>query len=92
MYIMLKATGMVRKIDDLGRIAIPMELRRKFVIEKGDELEVLVNSGGMIVLRRYMPACIFCGDTKKVQEFQGKPVCMACVKELGERSEARKNR
>ncbi|WP_234121151.1 AbrB/MazE/SpoVT family DNA-binding domain-containing protein [Clostridium hydrogenum] len=77
----MKATGVVRKVDTLGRIVIPMELRRTFSIEEGDPLEIFVD-GEQIILKKYQPACIFCGEGKDVVEYKGKKVCKHCLEEL----------
>ncbi len=77
----MKATGIVRKVDDLGRIVIPKELRKTFDIEKDDSLEIFVD-GGLIVLRKYEPACIFCGNVENVVSVKGKNVCADCIKQL----------
>lgn len=77
----MKATGMVRKVDELGRIVLPIELRRTLDINTKDPLEMFVN-GGDIILRKYQPLCIFCG-ANEVAQFKGKNVCKSCAKEIG---------
>jgi transcriptional pleiotropic regulator of transition state genes len=77
----MKATGIVRKVDELGRIVLPMELRRTLNIGKEDPVEIFVDDGS-IVLRKYEPACIFCGDAKDVKNIQGKNVCQKCLDEM----------
>lgn len=77
----MKATGIVRKIDELGRIVIPKELRRTYNIDVKDPLEIFVQDNN-IILRKYTPTCIFCGDGNEIQEFKGKRVCSSCIKEL----------
>ena len=77
----MKSTGIVRKVDELGRIVLPIELRRTLDIAERDSLEIYVD-GASIVLRKYEPACIFCADAKDVINFKGKNVCPKCVKEL----------
>ncbi len=79
----MKSTGIVRKVDELGRIVLPIELRRTLDIAEKDSLEIYVD-GSSIVLKKYQPACIFCGDAKDVISFKGKNVCPACEKELRE--------
>ena len=79
----VKATGIVRKVDELGRIVLPIELRRTLDIAERDALEIYVE-GTSIVLKKYQPACIFCGDSKKVIDFKGKNICPKCRKELQE--------
>ena len=68
---MMKSTGVVRKVDELGRIVIPIELRRTMGIEEKDALEIYVDSE-KIILKKYEPACIFCGNAEDVQNYKGK--------------------
>lgn len=77
----MKSTGIVRKVDELGRIVLPIELRRTLDIAEKDSLEIYVD-GSTIVLKKYQPACIFCDDARDVITFKGKNVCPSCVKEL----------
>ena len=77
----MKSTGIVRRIDELGRIVLPKELRHTFSIETKDALEIYVD-GSEIILRKYEPACIFCGNAKDVSNIKGKNICAACLKEL----------
>ncbi|NMA85831.1 MAG: AbrB/MazE/SpoVT family DNA-binding domain-containing protein [Tissierellia bacterium] len=77
----MKSTGIVRKVDELGRVVIPIELRRNLDIEVKDALEIFVD-GEQIVLKKYAPACIFCGQAKDVENFKGKNICPACREEL----------
>lgn len=77
----MKSTGIVRKVDELGRIVLPIELRRTLDIAEKDSLEIYVD-GPSIVLKKYQPACIFCDDARDVVNFKGKNVCPACIKEL----------
>ena len=72
----------MRKIDDLGRICIPKEIRRTHNIEEGDPLEVFVSEAG-VILRKYAPGCIFCGEADGVEIFKGKRVCPECAKGVG---------
>lgn len=77
----MKSTGIVRKVDELGRVVIPIELRRSLDIDVKDALEIFVD-GEQIVLKKYAPACIFCGQAKDVTSFKGKNICPACFEEL----------
>ena len=70
----MKSTGVVRRLDNLGRVVLPIELRRTMGIDVKDKLEVLVD-GENIVLRRYHDACIFCGGDESLIFFNGKQVC-----------------
>lgn len=78
---MLKATGVVRKVDGLGRIVIPMEIRQAYDIKEKDSLEIFID-GGKIVLRKYEPACIFCNNAENVTDYHGKLICKTCLKEI----------
>jgi len=78
---MKKATGVVRRIDELGRIVIPKELRDAYGIEAGDPIE-FYTSDGEIILRKYQPGCVFCGETENLETFHGKHVCRRCKDEL----------
>ena len=80
----MKSTGIVRKVDELGRIVLPVELRRSMDIVEKDALEIYVD-GNSIVLRKYRPSCIFCDSTKDVRTFRGRNVCPRCLRELRER-------
>lgn len=77
----MKSTGMVRKVDELGRIVLPIEMRRTLDIEEKDALEIYVE-GTSIILKKYKPSCIFCDSNKNVVTFKGKNVCPKCLKEL----------
>ena len=77
----MKATGIVRPVDPLGRVVIPVELRRNLGIKTDDSLEVFVD-GEFIMLKKYEPACIFCGNAKDVQSIHGKNICRTCLDEL----------
>jgi len=77
----LKSTGVVRKVDELGRIVIPIELRRTMGIEEKDALEIYVDSE-KIILKKYEPACIFCGNAEEVVNYKGKNLCKSCLTEL----------
>ena len=78
---MLKSTGIVRKVDELGRIVLPIELRRTLEISVKDALEIYVE-GNTVVLKKYEPACIFCGNAKNVTTYKDKIVCEDCIEEL----------
>ena len=80
----MKSTGIVRKVDELGRIVLPIELRRTMGIAEKDSLEIYI-AGSSIVLKKYQPACVFCGEAKDVISFKGRNVCVRCAGELGQR-------
>ena len=77
----MKSTGIVRRVDQLGRIVLPRELRRTLDIETEDPLEIYVN-GAQIILQKYEPACIFCGEAKDIVSYKGKNVCRECAREV----------
>ena len=77
----MKSTGIVRRVDELGRIVLPIELRRTLNIAEKDSLEIYVD-GSSIMLRKYKPACIFCDSDKDITVLKGKNVCANCMKEL----------
>mgnify|MGYP004537111097 CR=1 FL=1 len=83
----MKSTGIVRKVDELGRIVLPVELRRQLRIKasknkaESTALEIYVD-GDKIVLGKYEPACIFCGEAKEVVNYKGKNICKSCIKEI----------
>ena len=68
---------MARKVDDLGRIVLPVELRRLHGIKTGDALEISVD-GDAIVLRKLLQGCVFCGETEGLTVYRGRSVCPAC--------------
>lgn len=76
----MRATGIVRKVDELGRVVLPIELRRNFGIEDKGALEIFVDND-CIILRKYKPscACVFCGNTDEVTKFKNKNVCKECL-------------
>jgi transcriptional pleiotropic regulator of transition state genes len=80
----VKTTGIVRKIDDLGRMVIPIELRKTMNINKKDPMEIFVD-GDKIILRKYEPACIFCGSADDVIEFEGRTICGSCKEKISEK-------
>ncbi len=77
----MKSVGIVRKVDNLGRIVIPVELRKKFDIEITDSMEIYTDDN-CIILKKYEPSCIFCGDAKDIFRFNGKNVCPNCAKAM----------
>lgn len=75
---MMKSTGIVRKVDELGRVVLPIELRRTLGIDEKDALEIYVDKE-KIILKKYEPACVFCGNAGDVQNFKGKNICRECL-------------
>lgn len=78
----MKSTGVVRKIDELGRIVLPSELRRVFGIKEGDELEISVD-GERVILEKRQDVCVFCSQADPSIDFHGRSVCANCAGELG---------
>ena len=77
----VKSTGIVRKVDELGRIVLPIEMRRTLDIAERDALEIYVE-GSSVILKKYKPSCIFCDSSKDVAVFKGKNVCQTCVRHM----------
>lgn len=78
----MKSTGIIRKVDELGRIVLPIRLRRALDIAERDEVEVYLDDD-KIVLRKCEASCVFCASTKGLISYESKYVCMECVKKLG---------
>lgn len=79
----MKSTGIVRPVDSLGRIVLPIELRRVLDIDKDAALEVYVDNDS-IVLRKYQPACVFCGNDDRIAQYQGRNICAACRRQIAQ--------
>lgn len=77
----MKSTGIVRKIDELGRIVLPIEIRNTMNIESRDPIEIFTDND-KIILKKYQPSCVFCGNVEDVQFFAGKLVCSECLAKL----------
>ena len=77
----MKSTGIVRKVDELGRIVLPIELRRTLEISEKDGMEIYVE-GSSIVIKKYSPSCLFCGNSTDVSLYKEKNICKTCMKEL----------
>ena len=77
----MKSTGIVRRVDELGRIVLPVELRRTLNINEKDSLEIYVE-GASVILAKYEPTCVFCGSSIDVEDFKGKNVCQTCMNEM----------
>lgn len=80
---MVKSTGIVRKVDELGRIVLPIELRNKLGIAEKDPIEIYVD-GSSIILKKYEPNCIFCGNSKDLIAYNDKLVCKKCQEKLSD--------
>ena len=81
--IAMKSTGIIRKVDDLGRIVLPIELRRTLDISERDELEIFMEND-RIVLQKFEPACVFCGSSQALVSYRRKNVCQKCIKNMSE--------
>lgn len=79
----MKSTGIVRKVDELGRVVIPIEIRNKFDIKEKDPIEIYVE-GSNIILKKYEPNCVFCGNSKGLAEYKGKLICNKCSKKIAD--------
>lgn len=77
----MKATGIVRNLDELGRIVIPKEIRKKLKIEQKDPIEIFID-GTSIVLKKFEENCIFCNGTKDLTSFEEKLICKKCLDKL----------
>ena len=77
----MRATGIVRQIDELGRVVLPIELRRSFDLKEHDRVEISVEED-RIILKKFEPNCVLCGGTKDLTEFRGKPLCRKCVRDI----------
>ncbi len=78
----MKSTGIIRKVDELGRIVLPIEIRRTLDIAERDELEIYMEND-RIVLQKFEPSCIFCESSYGLVCYNGKKVCRDCAKNLG---------
>jgi transcriptional pleiotropic regulator of transition state genes len=77
----MKSTGIVRPVDSLGRIVLPIELRRILNINCKDPVEIFVDED-KIVLKKYQPSCIFCDSMDDIKVYKGRNVCSKCISEL----------
>lgn len=81
----MKSTGIVRKVDELGRIVLPKELRITLNINEKDPLEIFVDDDGKIILKKYEPSCIFCSGMNDITPFKGHNVCSDCMRKIANR-------
>ena len=81
MSFIMKSTGIVRKVDNLGRIVLPIELRNVLNIDPKDPLEIFID-GSSIILRKYEPQCVFCDNVDNVIHYNGRNVCKDCIDKL----------
>lgn len=78
----MKSTGIIRKVDELGRVVLPIELRRTLDIVERDELEIYMD-GDRIILKKFEPSCIFCESARELVSYRGKNVCQECIRSMG---------
>lgn len=77
----MKATGIIRRVDELGRVVIPIEIRNKLEIAEKDPIEIYVD-GSSIILKKFEPNCVFCNNSKNLIEYNSKLVCEKCANKL----------
>ena len=77
----MKSTGIIRKVDELGRIVIPIELRTQLNISEKNPIEIFVD-GDSIVLKKYEKSCLFCESSKNLTEYKGKLICSKCIQQI----------
>lgn len=77
----MKSIGVVRRVDSLGRVVLPIELRKTLDIAEKDALEIYVD-GEQIILKKYEPVCIFCGEARGIKNYKGKNICKSCLEGL----------
>lgn len=79
----MKATGIIRKVDELGRIVLPIEIRRTLDIAERDEVEIFMEND-QIILQKFEPSCIFCASSSDLISYRGKNICRECIHTMGE--------
>ena len=77
----MKSTGIVRKVDELGRLVVPKELRKTMGITEGSVVG-FYTEGEQIILKKYEPNCIFCGEADEIIVYKGKNICRKCLEEI----------
>ena len=77
----MKSTGLVKKIDELGRILIPKEVRASMELDSKDSLEIFIEND-RIILQKYQPSCIFCNNADNILFFEGRRICASCLSKL----------
>lgn len=77
----MRATGVVRKVDQLGRIVMPIEIRRNLDVKEGDSLEIFVEAD-KIILKKYNPSCTFCEESGDLTTYEGKNLCRKCIERI----------
>ena len=77
----MKSLGIVRKVDELGRIVLPKEIRTSFDLEPGDGVEMFSDKD-RIILHKYAPSCVFCGEADDIVTYKDKKICKGCLEEM----------
>lgn len=77
----MKDTGILRQVDKLGRIVLPMELRKHLDVKPTDAMEIYLEED-RVILKKYDPSCIFCHQTTGLMDYKGKKICSHCLAEL----------
>lgn len=77
----MKSTGIIRRLDELGRVVIPIEIRNQFEIVEKDPIEIYVE-GSSIILKKFEPNCIFCGNNKDLMSYNDKLICSECANKI----------
>lgn len=79
----MKSTGIIRKVDELGRVVLPVEIRRRLDIAERDEVEFYLEDD-RVVLKKYEPSCVFCASSCNLVNYHGRNICMECIHKLNE--------
>lgn len=79
----MKSTGIVRKVDELGRVVLPISIRQTLEINEKDPIEIFIDEG-KIILQKYQPSCVFCNNASDIVYFNGKRICEECLKKIKE--------
>ena len=80
----MKATGIVRKIDDVGRIVLPMELRKVMNLRGSEDSLEIFTDDDRIILQKYKASCVFCNSLDDIIEYNGNKVCADCIKKMAD--------
>lgn len=79
----MRAVGIVRKVDNLGRVVVPKEIRKAFEMDNNDLVEIYTDKDS-VILKKYCPECVFCGKVDYVHQFEGKNICSACMEAIAD--------
>lgn len=80
----MKENGLVREVDDMGRIVLPKELLKYLNMENVKAVQIFVENNS-IVLKKYNPGCIFCNNVDNTIRYKGQYICKDCLKDMEER-------